>query len=117
MKPSHLKRRLRERSEYALRLAAMKDVGRRYPSRVSRSALPQETAFLRYVFVPIYRRVPWSFKYKAMHALKMTARNWPADARHFGEPWRPPASSERPTAGVGPRAATQQPREAPGAER
>jgi hypothetical protein len=86
------KQRLRERSENALRLAAMEDVGRRYPGRVSKSALPEEAAFLRYVFVPLYRRLPWSFKHKAMRALKMTAQNWPEDARRFREPWRPPVS-------------------------
>jgi hypothetical protein len=89
------KQRLRERSETALRLAAMEDVGRRYPDRVSKSALPEETGFLRYVFVPLYRRLPWSFKHRAMRALKMTAQNWPEDARRFGEPWRPPVSDKQ----------------------
>jgi hypothetical protein len=91
-----LKHRLRDRSEYGLRLAAMEDVGRRYPGRVSKSALPQVGIFWRYLFVPLFRRVPWSFKRKAMRRLKMTARNWPEDARHFGEPWRPPGAIGRP---------------------
>lgn len=103
MNLSDRKRRVRERSEYALRLAAMEDVGRRYPGRVSKSALPQERAFLRYVFVPLYRRIPWSFKHKAMRALKMTAQNWPEDARRFREPWRPPVTGKRATASAGPR--------------
>jgi hypothetical protein len=105
---------VRERSEYALRLAAMEDVGRRYPGRVSKSALPQEGAFLRYVFVPLYRRVPWPFKHRAMRALKMTAQNWPEDARHFREPWRPPVSGKRATASASPR---ERPGEALSAER
>ena len=84
------KQLLRERAEFALRVAAMNDVGRRYPGRVATPALPRQAWFLRYLFVPLYRRVPWSFKHRAMHALKMTAQNWPEDARHFGEPWRPP---------------------------
>jgi hypothetical protein len=88
------KRALRERSEYVLRLAAMEDVGRRYPGRVTKSALPRESPFWHYAFVPLYRRMPWSLKRKAMRAFKMTARNWPEDARQFGEPWRPPASTE-----------------------
>ncbi len=95
MNLSDRKRRVRERSEYALRLAAMEDLGRRYPGRVSKSALPQEGAFLRYVFVPLYRRIPWSFKHKAMRALKMTAQNWPEDARRFREPWCPPVTGQR----------------------
>jgi hypothetical protein len=98
------KRLLRARSEYVLRLAAMDDVGRRYPGHVTKSALPRQGAFWRYVFVPLYRRIPWSFKCKAMRTFRMTARNWPEDARRFGEPWRPPLSAQRP-------------REAPDAER
>jgi hypothetical protein len=114
------KRRLRERSEYVLRLAAMEDVGRRYPGRVSKSALPQEGAFWRFVFVPLYRRVPWSFKRKAMRALKMTAQNWPEDARRFRDPWRPPVTDEQVAASASFQrsgGSPEQPREAPSAER
>jgi hypothetical protein len=89
MSLSAQKQRLREHSEYVLRLAAMDEVGRRYPGKVTRSALPQENAFWRYVFVPLYRRLPWSFKRNAMRKLKMTARGWPEDARRFREPWWP----------------------------
>ncbi len=91
MRLVELQRRLRERSEYGLRLAAMDDVRRRYPSRTTTSALPPAGPFWRYVFVPLFRRVPWSFKAKAMRRLKMTVQNWPEDARQFGQPWRPPA--------------------------
>jgi len=87
---AELKHRLRVRSEYSLRLAAMKDVGRRYPGHTSTSALPQVGPFWRYLFAPLFRRVPWSFKRKAMRMLKMTSQNWPEDARRFGEPWHPP---------------------------
>jgi hypothetical protein len=107
------KQRLRERSEYALRLAAMEDVGRRYPGSVSKSALPRETAFVRHVFVPLYRRVPWSFKHRAMRVLKMTAQSWPEDARRFREPWCPPPGVEPATGPPGPRAS---PGEAPSPE-
>jgi hypothetical protein len=92
---SELKHQLRKRSEYSLRLVAMENVGRRYPARVSKSALPQVGVFWRFLFVPLFRRVPWSFKQKAMRTLKMTARGWPADARQFGEPWRPPPFAGR----------------------
>jgi hypothetical protein len=89
--PGELKRRLRQRSEYALRLAALDDVARRYPNRTSKSALPQAGPFWRYLFVPLFRRVPWSYKRQAMRRLNMTAQGWQEDARQFGEPWRPPA--------------------------
>ena len=88
-----VKRRLRARSEYALRLAAMDDVARRYPARTSKPALPRVGLFWRYVFVPLFRRVPWAYKRTAMRALKMTAPGWPEDARRFSDPWRPPAIS------------------------
>jgi hypothetical protein len=68
----------------------MEDVGRRSPDKVTTSALPRENIFWRYMFVPLYRRVPWSFKRDAMRKLKMTAQGWPENARQFGEPWRPP---------------------------
>jgi hypothetical protein len=114
------KRLLRARSEYVLRLAAMDDVGRRYPGCVTKSALPRDGAFWRYVFVPLYRRVPWSFKRKAMRVLRMTARNWPEDARRFGEPWRPPPNGTRASAGGSlerSRESSERPREVPSAER
>jgi hypothetical protein len=87
------KQRLREHSEYVLRLAAMDDVARRYPGMSTKSALPKENAFWRLLFVPLYRRVPWAFKQGAMRRLKMTAQGWPDDPRRFGEPWRPPAGA------------------------
>ncbi len=58
------KRRLRARSEHVLRMAAMDDVARRYPTRTVPSAIEDEGPFWRLVFVPLYRRVPWEFKRK-----------------------------------------------------
>jgi hypothetical protein len=84
------KQRLRDRSEYVLRLAAMEDLRARYPAGTTRSALPREGAFWRYIFVPLYRRVPWSLKRRAMHALRMTAGGWSEHPRRFRAPWRPP---------------------------
>jgi hypothetical protein len=95
MTASELKRRLRQRSEYALRLAALDDVARRYPNRTAKSALPPAGLLWRYLFVPLFRRVPWSYKRQAMRRLKMTAPGWQEDARQFGEPWRPPALDGR----------------------
>jgi hypothetical protein len=84
------KRQLRERSEYFLRLAAMEDQRRRHPAATTRPALPRGGLFWRYVFVPLYRRVPWHVKERAMRALQMTASGWSEGRRPFGEPWRPP---------------------------
>jgi hypothetical protein len=84
--------RLRERSEYFLRLAAMEDQRRRHPGTTTRPALPRRGVFWRFVFVPLYRRVPWHFKARAMRALRMTASGWPDGRRSFGEPWRPPGA-------------------------
>lgn len=91
MTASQLKQRLRARSEYALRVSAMERVARRYPGGTTKPVLPPPGLFWRYLFVPLFRRVPWSYRRKAMRALKMTAPGWTEDARRFGEPWRPPA--------------------------
>ena len=50
----------------------------------------REGAFWRLVFVPIYRRVPWTTKKRAMDVLKMTASGWTPPRREPGVPWRPP---------------------------
>ena len=61
------------------------------------SALSNEGPFWRLVFVPLYRRVPWEVKARAMRKLKLTAQGWPEQSRRFGEPWRPPAQpADRP---------------------
>ena len=83
------KRRLRDRSEHYLLQAAMRDVGARAPSTFkpyrSRGGL-----LWRWLFVPVYRRVPWPVKQRAMTALRMTSRGWTPPPRAAGEPWRPP---------------------------
>lgn len=86
---SDAKRNLRERSEHHLRLAVLSELGRDQPSTVA----PYRTrggAFWRVVFVPLYRRLPWSAKERAMNTLGMTAKGWQAPSRKPGEPWRPP---------------------------
>lgn len=84
-----MKRRLRERSEAYLRLAAVEHLRGDHPATTA----PYRAgggAFWRYVFVPVYRRVPWSLKRAAMRRLGMTAKGWAPPARRAGEPWRPP---------------------------
>jgi len=87
---SAAKRNLRKRTEEQLRLAVLSDIGRDQPSTVE-PYKPEGGRLWSKVFVPVYRRVPWAAKEKAMGALGMTAKGWTAPARTPGEPWRPPA--------------------------
>lgn len=81
------KRRLRERSEHYLMLAAIRESGAGTP----RSYKERGGLLWRYVFVPLYRRVPWRVKQRAMTMLRMTSTGWRPPPREPGEPWRPPA--------------------------
>jgi hypothetical protein len=87
-----LRRRLRDRSEYYLRLAAMEELRRDHPRGTKPSAPPPGGLLWRRLFVPLYRRVSWEHKTRAMRALRMTASGWEPPARRPGEPWRPPAA-------------------------
>lgn len=86
---SAYKRQLRERSEHYLMQAAMRDVGRGAPATVAPYRKPGGL-FWRLVFVPLYRRLPWTVKQRAMTALRMTSTGWKPPAREPAEPWRPP---------------------------
>jgi hypothetical protein len=86
---SDYKRELRERSEKHLRLAVLSELGRGQPSTVE-PYKPKGGLFWNKVFVPVYRRLPWTAKEKAMGTLGMTAKGWKAPERKPGEPWRPP---------------------------
>jgi len=86
---SEFKRRLREQSEHYLLLDAAERLGRGAPSTV-KPYKRAEGRFWRLFFVPLYRRVPWAFKRRAMDTLKMTASGWTPPAREPGKPWRPP---------------------------
>jgi hypothetical protein len=81
------KRRLRERSEHYLMLAAIRQTGAGAP----KSYKERGGLLWRFVFVPLYRRVPWAVKQRAMAALRMTSTGWRPPPREPGEPWRPPA--------------------------
>ena len=87
---SDVKRNLRKRTEEQLRLAVLSEIGRDQPSTVE-PYKPKSGRLWSKVFVPVYRRVPWAAKEKAMGALGMTAKGWTPPARTPGEPWRPPA--------------------------
>jgi len=86
---SELKRRLREHSEHYLLLDAAERLGKGAPSTVKPYRRP-EGRFWRLFFVPLYRRVPWAFKRRAMDTLKMTASGWTPPSREPGQPWKPP---------------------------
>lgn len=86
---SEVKRNLRKRSEEHLRRAVLSELGRGQPSTVE-PYKPKGERLWSTLFVPLYRRVPWSAKEKAMGALGMTAQGWKAPERKPGEPWRPP---------------------------
>jgi hypothetical protein len=84
-----LKRRLREHSEHYLLLDAAERLGEGVPGTVKPYA-GREGVLWRLLFVPLYRRVPWAVKRRAMDALKMTASGWTPPERRPSEPWRPP---------------------------
>ena len=87
---SDAKRNLRERAEGALRRAVLSELGRGQPSTVE-PYRPKGDRFWRMFFVPVYRRIPWAAKERAMNALGMTAKGWKPPERKPCEPWRPPA--------------------------
>jgi hypothetical protein len=82
--------RLRERSEHYLLLDAAERLGKGVPGTVQ-PYRAREGRFWRLVFVPLYRRVPWAYKRRAMEALRMTASGWTPPRREPGQPWRPPS--------------------------
>jgi hypothetical protein len=84
-----MRRRLRDRSEHYLMLAAMHDVGDGTPGTVT-PFQARGGVLWRRLFVPLYRRVPWTLKRRAMRMLRMTASGWTAPERRPHEPWRPP---------------------------
>jgi hypothetical protein len=87
--PGRMKRTLRDRSEHYLMLAAIRDLGAGKPGTVApfddRSGLLWRT-----MFVPLYQRLPWPLKRRAMETLRMTATGWQPPERRPHEPWRPP---------------------------
>jgi hypothetical protein len=83
------KRRLRERAEHYLLLEAVRRLGAGVPSTVE-PFRAREGWLWRRLFVPLYVRVPWTVKQRAMRSLRMTASGWTAPERRPGEPWRPP---------------------------
>jgi hypothetical protein len=99
---SDLKRELRRRSEFHLRLAVLRKLGRGQPS-TTEPYRPKGDWAWRFLFVPLYQRIGWRTKQRAMHAMGMTASGWQPPSRKPGEPWRPPPDlARRRAAGDGP---------------
>jgi hypothetical protein len=86
---SAAKRRLRDRSEHYLMQAAIREHGSGVPGTVKPYG-ERGGLLWRFLFVPVYRRVPWAVKARAMRALRMTASGFTPPPRRPGEPWRPP---------------------------
>ena len=92
---AQVKRRLRDRSEHYLLLDAARRLGAGVPGTVAPFS-GREGLLWRRLFVPLYRRVPWAFKRRAMDSLRMTASGWTPPPRRPGEPWRPPREGASP---------------------
>ena len=92
---AHVKRRLRDRSEHYLLLDAARRLGSGVPGTVAPFS-GREGLLWRRLFVPLYRRVPWAIKRRAMDSLRMTAGGWTPPPRRPGEPWRPPREDAPP---------------------
>jgi hypothetical protein len=90
-----MKRRLRDRSEHYLLQAAVRDLGADAPGTV-KPYRQRGGVLWRWLFVPLYRRLPWAIKRRAMFALRMTASGWTPPPRHPGEPGHPPGARQHP---------------------
>jgi hypothetical protein len=90
---TEVKQRLRSQAEHHLRVAAMEDLRGRYPTGTAAPYHRPGALVWKYAFVPLYRRLPWGFKQRAMHLLRMTAEHsgWTRPSRRPGDPWVPPA--------------------------
>jgi hypothetical protein len=87
------KRRLREVTERHLMIDAMRRVARGYPGvPIARPAF-RSNWFWSWVFVPVYRHVPWAMRERAIKMTGMGASGWTRPSRRPGEPWQPPRSS------------------------
>ncbi len=84
-----MKRRLRDRSEHYLMLDSVRRLGAGLPG-TSKPYRERSGMLWRHLFVPLYRRLPWGLKQRAMSALRMTATGWKPPERRPREPWRPP---------------------------
>lgn len=83
------KQRLREQSEHYLLQDSIRRLGRGVPGTVEPYKANDGRAW-RLLFVPLYKRLPWGLKQRAMRTLRMTATGWTPPPREPGQPWQPP---------------------------
>ena len=83
------KQRLREQSEHYLLQESTRRLGKGVPGTV-KPYRDDDGRFWRYVFVPVYKRLPWSLKKAAMQRLRMTAQGWTPPPLKPSDPWKPP---------------------------
>ena len=86
---SDFKQRLREQSEHYLLQDSVRRLGKGAPGTVAPYKGTDGRAW-RLLFVPLYKRVPWTVKRRAMDTLQMTAKGWTPPSREPGQPWKPP---------------------------
>ena len=84
-----MKRRLRDRSEHYLMLDSVRRLGAGSPG-TSKPYRESGGVLWRLLFVPVYRRLPWSLKQAAMQRLRMTAQGWTPPPLKPSDPWKPP---------------------------
>lgn len=91
---AELQARLRERAEYHLRVDAMRRLRADAPATVEPYDDHRGLVW-RYLFVPLYRRIPWETKQRAIRAARMTAAGWTPPTREPSQPWQPPDTLKR----------------------
>ncbi len=87
---AHRKQHLREVTERHLMTDAMRRVAGRYPGITVATPATRSSWFWSRLFVPVYRRIPWSVRERTIHIAGMDASGWTPPSRRPGEPWRPP---------------------------
>ena len=92
---SHTRRRLREVTERHLMIDAMRRVGKRYPGITMTRPAFRSNWFWSWVFVPVYRRVPWAMRERTIKMTGMGASGWTPPSRRPREPWQPPIVPDR----------------------
>ena len=92
---SHTRRRLREVTERHLMIDAMRRVGKRYPGITMTRPAFRSNWFWSWVFVPVYRRVPWAMRERTIKMTGMGVSGWTPPSRRPREPWQPPIAPDR----------------------
>jgi hypothetical protein len=89
-----IKKGFRQQTENALRVDTLERLRKAYPDSTKPSNY-DVSAFWSKVFVPVYRRMPWTVKTTMMKRMGMTAKGWTPPPRTPGTPWQPPKMPPR----------------------